>query len=332
MVLGTGWYEIERSFDRGSADANYWTGVRRYVGPKGAEELISVNHLGTTTWNTPEGVALIPRRVRIIANAREGGSVSNVDCSEIEVLYRSAYNPVTHPVGYATLAVSAQPMLRKALIDKDKLIVEGLDPSNDGFFYKVEKGENIKIVSRSVVVIRTAVAQSGINWNTILAKVNKINSDPLPTLGCVAETMLLVAASIPKYFLYNAYSDGNSNITHVPINYVFWYETKGWNSIVDDGIITDEGTCKSKYYWRGPKAIRVVDQATNIATTLVGDFKYIHKNTLAENANAADAKLIIRTSDRIAKFVTTPDQNEGYRRLYASTTFADLDALLWWTT
>ena len=117
MALGTGWKEIERSYDRGAIGTPSVTGVRRYVGPKGAQELVSVQHLDTLAWTTPESVVLYPVKLRILANAREGGNVGGVDCSEIEVLYRSTYNPKKYPVGKATQEMYTTQDTRKLLYD-----------------------------------------------------------------------------------------------------------------------------------------------------------------------------------------------------------------------
>ena len=317
MSLGTGWHEIERSYDRGVADASYWTGVRRYVGPKGAQELTSVQHLDDATWTTPEGVTLIPRKLKIVANAREGGSVGDVDCSEIEVLYRSAYNPITHPFGSATMTVEARPRQSKWLKDPSKNIVES-QPDEKGEYYRVVEGSNLKIEHLSVVTIRTAYAIADVNtkWDDYLDLVDTVNDAVLTKIGVGKGKFRLIAIAIPKYFLYN------SVVTHVPINYVFWYSKVHWNEIVDD-----LGTCKVQRYYRGPKAVRVIDTVDLAATTTK---TYIHKDTEETGATEENAMLSIRVVDTPMKMLTTNATTKGYRSFFGESDFSTLAGLLWW--
>jgi len=317
MALGTGWVEIERSFDIGSAEAAYWTGVRRYVGPKGTQALVSMTHLGTTTWVADTGTGttttMIPRRVRKLNNAREGGSVSNVDCSEIEVLYRSAYNPSTNPYNSATMTLSAQPVEFKDRKDINGKVIEGPHPTEEGMYFKVVKGSNLRIGVRSVITIRTAYAKATVNnhWDTYLDMVGKVNDAALPKLGMAIGELRLIAVEIPKVYLYN------SAVDFVPVNFLFWYMPGGW-----DTSITVE-----KYY-RGLKAVKVVDSidlANNLTPT------YIHKDTGAVGANAANAKLVIRTVDTLAKLAEAGEDMGGARKLWNDQgSFDELVALLWW--
>ncbi len=326
MALPTTWHEIERSHDRGVADAAFWTGVRRYVGPKGADQILASDFLDDDTWTTKEqnGVVMIPRRLRNLTNAREGGVVSNIDCAEIEVLYRSAYNPITHPVGSATLSVSTRPLQYRQKEDTGELVIEGPHKTQPHMFYRVVEGSNVRFKHLSVLQIRTAYSvattlhRTGKAWNTYMDRLDKINGKAMPKLGIGIGQARLIGVDIPKYFLYN------SVITHVPINYSFWYSDVHWNELYDDG--TNKGTCRSKKYYRGPKAVPVID---NMDMSTTESLTYIHKDTLAVGAAVGNAKLVIRTVDIEAKMAS--GDNNGYRDLFKEdTTFDDLDTLLWW--
>jgi len=325
MAVGTGWFEIERSYDRGVADAQYWTGVRRYVGPKSTLD-DSVTELDGATWSTPESVTLIPRKLRIFQNAREGGYAENSECAEIEVQYRSAYNPITHPVGTATLAVYTRPFQYRQKEDIAGLVIEGPHKTKKRHYFKVVNGSNIRFKHLTVFQIRTAFDiteqfhKTGKTWATFSDLLDKINNAEMSKLGIGIGQARLINVSIPKYFLYN------SPITHVPTNFTFWYSSKHWNKLYDDA--TNFGTCRSQLFYKGPKSVPVIDTMDMSSTE---SLTYIHKDTLAAGASEANAKLVIREDEVEAKMAAA--QNNGYRDLFDEDDgdFASLDAKLWWT-
>ena len=324
MALPTKWKEVEKSYERGSADANYWTGFRFYEGPQGADQLDAFSYLDTATWTTPEGAVMIPRRLRIIQNSPNGGSVGNIPASRIEVGYRTSYNPATNPAGSATLSVSTQPRQAKSFKDINGKIVEST-PDTNGLYYRVKRGSNLIIRNRSVLIIRTAfdVTASRTVWKTICDRIDLINSDSLTKLNMTPGQLRLISAEVPKYFLYN------SAVKYVPINYAFWYEEDGWNTLRSDG--TNSGTCVTERRFRGTKKMPIVDSVTDVTVaTSVTPWTYIHKDTGADGASLADAKMVIRAVDLEAALPVTNPVDKGARKLFYTDTFNDLVGLLWW--
>jgi len=191
------------------------------------------DYLRATSWTVNDRV-LIPHKVLVKIRTPENLATGVVEFRDsnatVRVEFETLYNPAVNPVGTATLEIQSS----SSYVKLDMLTPAGGGPSRFipsepdelGIFYDIDEssGPTQSLEHGSTVIVRTAYYRSGINWNTILNAQDKINTNELPNLGgAAAETMLLVGAQIPKYFLLD------SSTAIVPVNYVMKYNEKGWS-------------------------------------------------------------------------------------------------------
>ena len=173
----------------------------------------------TEVWVTWWGT-MLPRRVAVDPHARVGKAVLTAD------YYTTGYNPVSHPVGKATLSVelASQVQARSEIEDAWGGVIDlSGKPDEQGFFHRVVEGSRLKRQWLTRVRVNTALARADIDWDTVLNAKGKTNASALGWIGnAPTGTMLLVGAIIPRYFLLD------EDATIVPISYTMYHSATGW--------------------------------------------------------------------------------------------------------
>lgn len=293
--------------DRKSVDAEFWTGVQRWTVDI-SEAAAAVTFLFSDPWTTPEGITFIPKEINV-----DWEWEGDPGRSLIEAFYQTEFNPARFPSGGATMYVRTRNKTFRAREDFStpaKKLVE-TDPDKDGFYYRpLRKGSNVLLAPGTIIVINTQALQATLTWNTVLARVGKINASGTPNIaGAAAETLLLRNVIIPTYFLYN------SGVTNVPISYELEYEPSGW-------IDTDPFVEKRRK--------RIMRVPILHHTDTGGDPpQYVDR---ADPYGAAvtdvdDALWRNQIKDEEADF---DDGDDGSRIMYTTKSFADLNALAFW--
>lgn len=182
--------------------------------------------LWENTW-TINGHVMSPVQVTVLPKG-----VPDEGRATARAQYQTLYNPVTHPVGVASLVVeSFQSKSRARVLHPDKgsgapsRVVIPSEVDTDGFWWDLapESAKPLDTVYGSKITVRTAYPRAGVNWNIIMNARGKYNTNPLPILGGAdARTMLLVGAAVPRYYLLD------TSYSIVPINYVMLYNANGW--------------------------------------------------------------------------------------------------------
>jgi len=170
---------------------------------------------------------LSPKGVAVDPHYRPGKTL-------VVVAYEILYNPVTHPIGRATISVEtgreATDVASYKRLDVEhpeaETIHVGGKPGTDGTFHTAVSNRPLFKYS-TIVTVHTAYRRGDIDWTRIFGACGKTNLNALPYLGnAAAGTMMLTGAEIPKYFLL----DSTSAI--VPVSYRMLYREEGWDTKV----------------------------------------------------------------------------------------------------
>jgi len=212
----------------------YYTGWATWECDQGDEEDLE-KHLWQTAW-TVGGHAMKASKITTMPRALPGRAT-------LRVSYATLYNAATHPVGRASIVVETYETKKKQVVFRPdggttgmaegqtaytwipKTILVPSEVDTEGIWWDLAPttGPVKDTTYGTKVTVRTAYPRGAVNWNIILNAVGKYNANPLPYLGGAAkETMLLVGATVPAYYLLDdAYA-------LVPINYVMLYDPSGW--------------------------------------------------------------------------------------------------------
>ena len=208
--------EVYHSRQRSGRDRSHFVGVRKWECAKDDEDDAEDYRWANRSWAVNDHVMRMTG-LDVDPRARVGKAL-------LVGHYETLYNPATHPVGRATIAMVVGGDKTRVLKDVFGNPIWS-QPGTDGKFVRPIDGDNFKWDSITIIKLRTAYPYAKLRWSTILAAQNTYNKDALPNLGgAAAGTLLLMGAKIPNYYLL----DNDSSI--VPIEYFLAYKVSKWSA------------------------------------------------------------------------------------------------------
>jgi len=216
-----------------------WEAEREFASPR-ADLDANVQSLLGSSWTFDSNYAAIPpAAIRTWhADPEYPGK------ARIIVTYRT-FNPIVFPENTATLTVEGTVYPEQMTHDLDGKRMIGYVTSDDppaspeypsGSYMKVVKGNNVVLYPKSVITLRTCKTKSSISWTSIAGMIGKLNAGAWSAVGAGAETLLMISAGIPRYFLERpsgALSGwfamaGNESNELIPLQYSFLFNPYQW--------------------------------------------------------------------------------------------------------
>lgn len=218
-TAASGQYTVDYQYNR-------WSGMKQYCGPV-ADLAANYALLKVLSW-TIGGIAMTPRQVKV-----DDRPVDAPGQAIVTMLYSFGDNPYAYRAGAATLSIMGferEYELRYGLAaDGTEDVAKPINtqPDADGKYWKAIS-DAISARSEATYIIRTAVAQSTIDWTTYSAWIGKKTTTALTinakTVAAAGELRLL-RVEIPEYFTIG------SDDPVVPLRFVFHYRRGGFPDV-----------------------------------------------------------------------------------------------------
>lgn len=299
-----------------------WSGTRHFTSPV-ADLATNLATLQALSW-TVNSIALTPAAVRVLPDDPECPKTAR-----ISIRWEFPQDPHRFVVGRGYLSASVSTSQARAKVDytgtwDNSHIIEGATAADKdaGIAWKVVSGSNIVPVRRVIVRIATAYARTAFNWSTYVASYYSTNGRPKKNNDACANIfdaqageLLMLGIEIPQAFVLSPSND------RIPVVYTMLHQKGGVEKDPTGATLTVRRFQKSL-------ANRYVLHETDTPANRL----WLAKNgdPLAGSDSgptlppASDPRTRIGTIDKPVDAAATS------RTLYESTSYSDLNGMIYW--